>query len=75
MISNWEKVTLISTIIGLLIMLFSILKMLKISKKLKQIDEKEVVPGHIVTSLFKYQKVLILGMLIAILSVIIARFM
>jgi Na+/melibiose symporter-like transporter len=75
MMNKWIITTLITTMLGLILMLVSFMEIRKISKKLNQMDETEIVPENLMLSLVKNQKLEVLGISITAISEIIRVFL
>lgn len=75
MMNKWIIITLIATVLGLILILVSFIEIRKISKKLDQMDETEIVPEDIMLNLIKNQRLEVLGISIATISEIIRVFL
>ncbi|GFP76605.1 hypothetical protein [Clostridium fungisolvens] len=73
--NKWIIITLTATVLGLILMLVSFIEIRKISKKLDQMDETEIVPENIMLSLIKNQRIEVLGISITAISGIIRVFL
>ncbi|GFP75385.1 hypothetical protein [Clostridium fungisolvens] len=73
--NKWIIITFIATVLGLILMLVSFIEIRKISKKLDQMDETEIVPENIMLNLIKNQKLEVLGISITAISGLIRVFL